>query len=172
MNRHAPALTGNRRGVAAVEFAIIAPVLLLLLGGVVDFGLALATRSQLANGVAQGVQYALLTGPSVTGTSVQSVVRAAALRSGVTGTVTVTTTDSSAAHHAGPACYCVGGEPATLSAYATMSGTYTCTGTCPSPDMAPGVFLVITASYVYQPLMPLSQLVTPTLSETVTVRLQ
>lgn len=170
MNGRAPSLTGNRRGVAAVEFALIAPVLMLLLGGVIDFGLALAGRSQLANGVAQGVQYALLTGPSVVGTgsasnTVQSVVKAAALRSGVTGTVTVTVV--------GPRCYCVSGQPATLgTAPNLLSGTYTCTGTCTSPSMAPGAFVIITASYVYQPLMPLSQLVTPTLSETVTVRLQ
>ncbi len=157
---------GDRRGVAAVEFAIVAPVLLLMLGGVTDFGLLMSGKSQLANGVAQGVQYALLVGPSVSSATVKSIVQTGSSRSGVQPAVSVTVT--------GPACYCVSGQPAALSTSSTaLSPTYTCTGSCPGTTTSPQAFLVIQASYTYQPLMPLySQLASPTVAETVTVKLQ
>ena len=123
-------------------------------------------KSQLANGVAQGVQYALLKGSSVSASSVQTVVRNGSSRSGVTATVTVNV--------AGPACYCLLGPPVVLSTSSTaLSPSYSCTGTCPAPAAAPGAFLIITASYVYQPIMPLySKISNTTVSDTVTVRLQ
>jgi Flp pilus assembly protein TadG len=156
----------DRRGVAAVEFAIVAPVLLLLLGGVTDFGLLMSGKSQLANGIAQGVQYALLAGPKVSAATVKSIVRDGSSRSGVKPAVSVTVT--------GPACYCVSGQPAALSTSSTaLSATYTCTGSCPVTTTSPQAFLVIKASYTYQPLMPLySHLASPMVAETVTVKLQ
>ena len=162
-------LSLDQRGVAALEFAIIAPMLLFFLGGIVDFGLVTAGQSQLANGLAQGVQYALQQGPSVTKANIQSMVQNGAIRAGLTPAVTVTFSPT-----IGPACYCVTNAPATLvTPYATMSGTFTCTGTCPAPEVAPGVFVTISASFVYQPLMPFySQLANTAVSESVTVRLQ
>jgi Flp pilus assembly protein TadG len=152
-------------GVAAVEFAIIAPVLLLLLGGIADFGLVMIGRSQLANGVAQGVQYALLIGPSVSSSAVNTVVQTGAARAGVTATVSV--------HVTGPACYCVSGTPAALGTTSTaMSANYTCTNTCAN-STTPGAFMIINASYTYVSLMPLySLLFNPTVSQSMTVRLQ
>jgi Flp pilus assembly protein TadG len=156
----------DTRGVAAIEFAIIAPLLLIMFGGITDFGLLTAGQSQLANAVAQGAQYALSQGPSVTAASVQTVVSAGAARSGLKATVTVVAST--------PACYCVTGEPAALVTPSTaLTGSNTCTGTCPTPQAAPGAFMTITASYVYQSLMPLySHLANPTVSQAVTVRLQ
>lgn len=158
-------LGSDRRGVAAVEFALIAPMLLLLLGGVVDFGLIMSGRSKLANAVAQAVQTALLTGPSVTQATLRSVVQTGATNSGLTPTVTVT---------GSPACYCVSGSPAALSSTSTaLSAQNTCTGTCPTGSTGPAVYVVVAASYVYSPLMPLySQLSSPVISQTGTVRLQ
>jgi Flp pilus assembly protein TadG len=166
MNGYRSSLVGDQRGVAAVEFALIAPVLLLLLGGVTDFGLVMFGKSQLANGVAQGIQYALLQGPSVSAAAVSTMVVNGSSRSGLAATVTVTIT--------GPACYCVSGTPAALvSSSPPLSASYTCTGTCPSPEMAPGVFLTIAASFVYQPLTPFyRQLANATVHETVTARLK
>jgi Flp pilus assembly protein TadG len=155
----------DRRGIAAVEFALVVPVLLLLLGGVADFGLLMMGRSQLANGIAQGVQYALLIGPGVPAATVSSVVATGSARSGISATVTVEIT--------GPVCYCVSGQPAALSGSSTaLSATYTCTGTCPDAK-TPGVFLIIAANYTYRSLMPLySHLANPTVAQTVTVQLQ
>jgi len=69
----------DRRGVAAIEFAIVAPVLLMMLAGTADFGLIRTGKSQMANGVAQGIEYALLQGPSVTAANVISMVQALSL---------------------------------------------------------------------------------------------
>jgi Flp pilus assembly protein TadG len=157
--------TADRRGVAAVEFAIIAPVLLLLLGGIADFGLVMIGRSQLANGIAQGVQYALLIGPSVSSSAVNTVVQTGAARAGITATISVQVT--------GPACYCVSGTPAALGTTSTaMSANYTCTNTCAN-STTPSAFIIITASYTYASLMPLYSLLSnPTVSQSITVRLQ
>jgi Flp pilus assembly protein TadG len=154
----------GRRGVAAVEFAIICPVLLSFAGGLVDFGLAMAGRSQLANGLAQGVQYALDIGPSVTAASIQSMVQAGAARAGLSPTVTVQVT--------GPACYCTSGSPVALVTPSTpLSGTYTCTGTCAS-GATPGAYAIISATFTYTPLLPFySRLSSTTVKEAVTVRL-
>ena len=50
---------GDRRGVAAVEFAVIAPVLMLLTAGVIDFSLYIGTRIELEQALRAGAQYAL-----------------------------------------------------------------------------------------------------------------
>jgi Flp pilus assembly protein TadG len=158
----------DRRGVAAIEFAIVAPVLLMVLAGTADFGLIRFGKSQMANGVAQGIEYALLQGPSVTAANVISMVQAGATRAGLANSVTVVVT--------GPACYCVttASFPAALVTPSTaLSGTYTCTNTCTSPAVAPAPFMTVRASYVYQPLLPFySQLASPTVAETIMVRLK
>jgi Flp pilus assembly protein TadG len=158
-------LWSNSDGTAAVEFAIVAPILLMILGGLADFGLYMVGKSQLANALAQGAQYALLQGPSVSGTSIQSMVSNGASRAGVTATVAVSVT--------GPACYCTSGEPVALVTPSTaLTASYTCTGTCSGTGAALGAYVIITATYSYQPLMPLySQLVNATVTETATIRL-
>jgi Flp pilus assembly protein TadG len=166
MNSHTSSWIGDRRGVAAVEFALVAPVLLALLGGAVDFGFMMSGKSELANGLAQGVQYAQLQGPGVSAATVKSVVQTGSSRSGVKTPVTVSVT--------GPACYCVSGQPAALSTTSTpLSAGNKCAGTCPGTATAPGAYLIIATSYVYQPLMPFySNITSTTVAEAVTVRLQ
>lgn len=166
MNVLGPSWAKDRRGVAAVEFALVAPILLGLLGGAADFGLVFAGKSKLANGVAQGIQYALLTGPSVSAAGLQTAVKNGALRSGLTQPVTVSVT--------GPACYCVSGTPAALAVTSTaLSAKNTCTATCPANTTGPNAYLRVVATYTYHPLMPFySKLASPTVSETITARLQ
>ena len=47
------------RGAVAIEFAAAAPILLLVLSGAVDLGMALHQSSTLGNAARQGAQYAL-----------------------------------------------------------------------------------------------------------------
>ena len=56
-----PARNGSRRcsGNAAVEFALIAPVAMLMLVGVTDYGMAVYDRMQLSSAVRAGIQYAM-----------------------------------------------------------------------------------------------------------------
>jgi Flp pilus assembly protein TadG len=53
------ALRANRSGVAAAEFALIAPIVVTLLLGVYDIGNAIQQRLQLEQAVRAGAQYAL-----------------------------------------------------------------------------------------------------------------
>ena len=49
----------DTRGSTAVEFALVVPVLLLFLGGIVDFGRAFYYRTELDQALRSGMQYAL-----------------------------------------------------------------------------------------------------------------
>lgn len=51
--------SGSRSGNVAVEFALIAPVALLMLIGITDYGMAIYDRMQLSSAVRAGVQYAM-----------------------------------------------------------------------------------------------------------------
>ena len=141
-----------RRAVAALEFALTAPILLIVLGGTVDFGIANYTRTALANAVSVGAEYALLTGSGVVGNNVKTLVQSSSFVSGVTATVT------------GPACYCVTGSAPTMS-------TATCNSACSDGSTA-GSYIIISATYTYSGL--LSSYSYPsgfTLTESATVRL-
>ncbi|MFM2096444.1 MAG: hypothetical protein RIS70_3568 [Planctomycetota bacterium] len=52
----------NRRGATAVEFAIIVPVFLLLLAGIIEFGQAFRAQHALLNAARRGGRAASLTG--------------------------------------------------------------------------------------------------------------
>jgi Flp pilus assembly protein TadG len=73
------------RGTAVVEFALVVPVLLLILFGIIDFGRALNAQIQLTGAAREGVRLAALGYPDA---SVQARVAAAAPElSGVTATI-------------------------------------------------------------------------------------
>lgn len=67
----------SQRGAAALEFAIVLPVLLLLLVGIVDFGLVFGAQSQVANAAREGARTGALTGKKTLAES--------AARAGLTG---------------------------------------------------------------------------------------
>src|ERR1700722_2689450 len=64
----------GRHATAALEFALASPLLTIMLGGAADFGLASYYRASLANAVAAGCEYALLT-PGFIASNVQTVVQ-------------------------------------------------------------------------------------------------
>lgn len=144
----------GRSGVAALEFALLCPVLLLLLGGLSDFGLAFHSAMQLANGVANAAQYAFLVGANVDAKTLLDIVTSSSGLSNVHSSTI------------GPYCYCPSGSPPTL------GNAVTCGTTCPDGGVA-GTYITITASYTYTPMMPGFQYVgDATLSQSATVRLK
>jgi Flp pilus assembly protein TadG len=146
-------LTRRRTGSAAVEFALVTPLLLVMCGGLADFGIMLGFRHRLASGVAQGAGYAFNTGANVSAAAVQGVVQATA------------SLPSAAVGVTGPACYCVSGTPAALAALA-------CTNPCPD-GTAPGKYVLISGSYSYRSIMPyFSALTSLTIQQSATVRVQ
>ena len=74
----------RQRGTAALEFALVAPLLLLLIGGVANYGWAMWSAGALSNAVSQGAYYSFLNGTKVSAASIESFVQSASGLSGVT----------------------------------------------------------------------------------------
>lgn len=142
------------RGGPALEFALVTPVILVVMGGMTDFSLANWTQGVLANSVAEGAAYAMLAGPGVTAANIQAVV--SQKLSLAASSVTVS----------GPACRCLS------NAVPSVATSQTCGATCADGTLA-GKYVTISAQFTYTPVMPsFSQLSTPVLTETVEVRLK
>jgi Flp pilus assembly protein TadG len=93
----------SQRGAAALEFALVFPVLLLLLVGIVDFGMLMSTQSVVANAAREGARTAALTNNAM---SAQSAVAKAI--SGMPGATNIGTTVT-------VACTTATGDPCSLS---------------------------------------------------------
>lgn len=52
-------LARDRRGISALEFALALPILLLILGGILDYGRMLWYQAELTQALRSGMQYAL-----------------------------------------------------------------------------------------------------------------
>lgn len=150
----------TRRGGAVIEFVLIFPFLLTLLGGVADAGLYIWARGRLANAVAYGAQYAQLIGTGTgANTNITSAVTKMAQSSMTSTAVTVSVT--------GPACYCL-----TSSNPPTVAVATNCTTNCAN-GLKPGYFVNIQASYTYTPLLgTLASYVGTTMYENITMRVQ
>lgn len=138
------------RAVASLEFAAVGTILVLLLAGCIDLGLAYYYRARLAGAVSAGAEYAVLTGAAVTGSNIQSV---------VSGTLGFTPDSNSAT----VGTYCIQSSPVAL---VTQNG-----GTC-SDGKAPGTYAIVTAGYTPPFPVPLGSFSGFALSESASVRLQ
>ncbi|HBK08897.1 MAG TPA: hypothetical protein DDZ81_24085 [Acetobacteraceae bacterium] len=159
-----PNLFRDRNGVAALEFALVVPMLLTIFAGLSDFLFAFSDQIQLASGVASGAAYAFNQAQNVSGTASpvsSSDVQAKVLSSLSLPNVSVTVT--------GPSLNCITKSNSTPPIASLTSGT---AGTTCSSGQSPANYLVITASYIYTPIMPFySTLAKTTLTENAVVRL-
>lgn len=163
----------RRRGVAALEFAVASPLLIMMLGGAADLGLAQYSRAMLANGVAAGAEYAYLigsgaspanVGTTVTQANITSVVQNASGLPNATSSVTVTFSSISPGVP-GPGWYCLTGTGPTVTP--SSQGT-TCTD-----GSAAGYYVSLKASYTVNGLMNgFMAALTQTVSEQATVKVQ
>ena len=154
-----------RRGTAALEFALSTPLLLIMVGGAADLGLAQFYRTNLANAVAAGAQYAFLIGTGVNTMNIQTVVQSAMfLPVGGSSNLSVSFVGSSPGVQ-GPGWYCVTGTGPTVAASSKGS-------TC-SDGSSAGYYIWIKASYISLGLLGgILPDLNRTISEQVTVRLQ
>jgi Flp pilus assembly protein TadG len=137
----------------ALEFALTAPLLLVLMGAGVDLGVLLRVQIVMASGLMNAVQYANVQGVATTNAHLLSVMQNATALTGMTASV------------AGPSCYCPSTYPVRLTAA-------TCGSTCATGG-TPGSYVVITASYPYVPMMPgLSHVVATNVVQSATAMLQ
>ncbi len=143
-------IDGDRRGIAAVEFALFAPFLMTTMVGLTDLGFGLYRAMQVDDAARAGLQYALVRGFDASGISAQ-----------------VAAVSQSIAITAAPApqryCGCAGGSGVT---------TASCDSFCPDGSTA-GTYVAVTASATYVPpiAFPLFPDSFP-LSSTAIVRLQ
>lgn len=166
MTKSRLSLRADRRALAALEFALVSPLLLCLFGGIIDFGFLVVGRSALANGMAQGVHYALQKGPPVSLSTIQEIVRQGSALAGLRPVVEVSNPVL--------ACYCLSGTPASLTYSDLATSNFTCSGTCAgSAETTPSIYLTFSASYSFTPIMPLySYLASSTVQQEAKVRLQ
>jgi len=159
-------LSRETTGVSAVEFALVTPVLLIILAGTVDIGGSLKAKFELSAAVSAGSNYALLNGANVSsagggalannilaitasglsgnGGSIQVVINNGA--SVLLNASTSTTTQAGTASNADK-CYCPTASGGTL----TWGAAVTCGNICSGGGMA-GKFVTISASKPYSPL--------------------
>jgi Flp pilus assembly pilin Flp len=154
---------GDRRGVSAVEFALVAPIFLLLLAGTIELGGMLYTRFQLNSALSAAASYTLLNGSALSESTAPSLVNntiaivAGGLNSSVSVTVSVnkdytgTLRNGQLTTSGSPAdadrCYC----PTATGGIPDWGTAVSCESSCSNGSIA-GKFMTITAERAYQPL--------------------
>jgi hypothetical protein len=164
-SRRLPLCLSPSRATAALEFALATPLLVVMLGGAADYGLAQFYRTNLANAVAAGCQYAYLTGAPASPAgnpafvaNIQSVItQAMFLPPGATSNLSIAV--------AGPVGYCVTGSGPTMSPATAGS-------VCQADGSIAGTYVIITATYTNSGLMNgFMSAATQAMTESATVRL-
>lgn len=78
----------NQRGVAAVEFALLLPVLIMVLFGIIEFGIALSRQQVLDTASREGARLGIRqVVPRPTAADIQAQARRVFTQAGVTGVV-------------------------------------------------------------------------------------
>jgi len=73
----------NEKGIAAIEFGLILPVLLFLVMGIIDFGMLMTSRASMVSASREGARAGIVVAvPSVTEAEIATVVRNALTNSG------------------------------------------------------------------------------------------
>ncbi|MFL5237467.1 MAG: TadE/TadG family type IV pilus assembly protein [Rhizomicrobium sp.] len=125
-----PSLRKDSRGVTAIEFAMIAPILIGMAISIFDLGSGVYFNTQLSNGAQSGAYYAMQYGYTT---------------GGVTGAVQNASRLSDVAVSSGQFCGC----PQASGAVIHVSCTATCTD-----GLVAGNFVQVVASKDYTPLLP------------------
>ncbi|HEY5046448.1 MAG TPA: TadE/TadG family type IV pilus assembly protein [Rhizomicrobium sp.] len=169
-------------GLAAIEFALVVPVFLLILVGAVDLGGMLYTSYQLETAVAAGAEYAALNGSNVNSTSGATLASSIAgvvenangatwandsvvVNDGPSVTVTAGVVSSGGTASNANSCYCPTGSPPNW----VWGSAATCNSICATGGQAQQ-FVMITATRAYTPLLSTFGLIkNGTLSQNATV---
>ena len=162
-NRRFSAFSRDRRGATAVEFALISPVLILLIAGAVDLGGELYTKFQLDCAVNAGIGYAMANAGSVSSSggaglasTMAALVANAQGTSSANSAITVNngptasagaSSGSGGTASAADSCYCPSGTAPAV----TWGAATTCGGACSSGGYA-GKFVLVQASASYAPI--------------------
>jgi Flp pilus assembly protein TadG len=124
-------LLRDRSGVAAIEFALAAPILVAAFVGIADVGMGIYKQMQLVNAVQAGARYAMINGWN--SAQIQNAVTSATDLTAVSATPAPTTS-----------CGC----PSNATIIAA-----TCGSTCAS-SAAAGTYVTVNAQFAYTPVIP------------------
>ncbi|WP_245315787.1 TadE/TadG family type IV pilus assembly protein [Bradyrhizobium neotropicale] len=127
---HVRAAVSDRRGVAAVEFGIMIPLLSLMVVSVTDIGLAIYRKMQVENAAQAGAQYAIARGFDA---------------SGISNAVTSATNSTAITASPGPVQFC--GCPTNAGVSAVSCGAV-CTGGAQA-----GTYATVSAQATYYTLI-------------------
>jgi Flp pilus assembly protein TadG len=180
-------LAGDTRGIAAVEFAMLAPVFCLLLAGIVDLGGVLYTKFKLDAAVTAGANFAQVNATNVSSTNgatlasnIATIVETSqgsgwandgvVVNNGPSTTVTGGTASSSGTASNADLCYCPSGTVGSFTWGSSASCGTACSG---SNTGFAGKFVTITASRSYTPIFATYGIVqNDTISATAAVQVQ
>jgi Flp pilus assembly protein TadG len=154
----------DRSGVAAVEFALISPTIILVLVGLIDLGGMLYTRFQLDASLSAGANYAMVNATSVNSTSGAGLASTLAglvssgqsnnwasssvtVNNGPTAGSTGGTVSTGGTASDADSCYCPTGTASSV----TWGAAETCGSTCSGGGYA-GKFVQLSASHSYTPI--------------------
>jgi len=154
-------LLADDRGIAAIEFAIIAPLFCLLFVAAIDIGSAVYTRFKLDAAVSAGANYALINAANVSstngatlGSNIAAIVEnRIVVNNGPTVTVSGGTSTTPGTQTTGgtnaPAdsCYCPTGTTTSF----TWGAAQTCGSACSGGGRA-GKFVTVVATRTYNPI--------------------
>ncbi len=162
--RRRRSLLADDRGIAAIEFAVIAPLFCLLFVAAIDIGSAIYTRFKLDAAVSAGANYALInaanvnsTGGATLGSNISAIVENSvssgyaneviAVNNGPTVTVSGGTSTTGGTNSPADSCYCPTGTTTAL----TWGAAQTCGSACTGGGVA-GKFVTIVATRTYNPI--------------------
>jgi len=164
-------LRRSRSGVAAIEFAIIAPLYILLMAGMLNLGGAIYVKMTVDSAITSASTYALAKGDSITAagaaTLADQIAGMLATELGLTdSTISVDVNNGAVLSISGGVkrtngtaanadlCYC----PAANGAVVVWGSAVACASQCPSGGFA-GKFVTVAASRPFTPMFPVNYIV-------------
>jgi Flp pilus assembly protein TadG len=152
-------------GVAATEFALVAPFFVAIIVAITDFTMVYHQQLQLGSVLAAAAEYGFSQGQTLSGSTLTTAITT--FISAVTP-ITLHTVSASYNNSDASGCYCVSGSPA------AFTGPLTCGATCTDGSgSTAGQYIVISASFSYAALFPPDQaMFASSYSQTVLARLK
>lgn len=150
----------SETGASAVEFALLVPIMLLLLGQMLDFGFNVVMRFSVTQAVSAASNYAVVNGTNVSATggatlgqSLATLVPTAidvtvTVNNGPTATRTSGTPGTSGTASNANLCYC----PSISGGVVSWGSSVTCGSTCATGGGFAGKYVLITARQMYTPM--------------------
>jgi len=147
-------------GASAVEFALLVPIMLLLLGQMLDFGFNLVMRFSVTQAVSASSNYAVINGTNVSSTAGATLAQSLAtlvptaidvtvtVNNGPTVTRTSGTPSTSGTASNANLCYC----PSISGGVVSWGSSVTCGSTCATGGGFAGKYVLITGKQMYTPM--------------------